>query len=132
MTKALAWLLLLANLVALGWWQGWLQSWLPSGREPERLATQVEPQRLQPVPVAELQAARASVAERCIEVGLLDEDTRQRVAAWAQGLAGVRGRALASGYRLIFPQGTPQAQIDASAAELAVIATRAPIRCTDP
>ena len=66
--KGLAWLLLLANLLALAWWQGWLDTWLPTGREPQRLAAQVQPQRLQPVPASELEAARASVAERCIEV----------------------------------------------------------------
>jgi hypothetical protein len=130
--KGLAWLLLLANLLALAWWQGWLDTWLPTGREPQRLAAQVQPQRLQPVPASELEAARASVAERCIEVGLLDEATRQRVASWAQGLAGVRSEPLVEGYRLIFAPGTPQEQINARSAELATVATRAPTPCPLP
>jgi len=130
--KGLAWLLVLANLLALAWWQGWLDTWLPTEREPRRLVGQMQPQRLQPVPVSELEAARASVAERCIQVGLLDEETRQRVAAWAQGLAGVRSEPLVSGYRLIFATGTPQEQINARSAELATVATRAPTPCPVP
>jgi len=130
--KGLAWLLVLANLLALAWWQGWLDTWLPTEREPQRLVGQMQPQRLQPVPVSELEAARASVAERCIQVGLLDEETRQRVAAWAQGLAGVRSEPLVSGYRLIFATGTPQEQINARSAELATVATRAPTPCPVP
>jgi len=122
----------LANLLALAWWQGWLDTWLPTEREPQRLVGQMQPQRLQPVPVSELEAARASVAERCIQVGLLDEETRQRVAAWAQGLAGVRSEPLVSGYRLIFATGTPQEQINARSAELATVATRAPTPCPVP
>ena len=48
MLRALAGLLLLANLVFLAWTQSWLAPWLPppgaSEREPERLRLQVRPE----------------------------------------------------------------------------------------
>jgi hypothetical protein len=49
MLRTLALLLVLANALAWAYGQGYLDPWLPasaSEREPERLARQIEPQRL--------------------------------------------------------------------------------------
>ncbi len=43
--------LLVANLIALAWWQGWLDPWAGAQRQPERFARQIEPQVLRIVPI---------------------------------------------------------------------------------
>jgi hypothetical protein len=72
MLRALAALLLLANLLFLAWTQGWLSPALPlphqGEREPERLARQLRPEAVQPVSAAAASAARAA-AGVCLEAG---------------------------------------------------------------
>ncbi len=80
MLRAVVLVLLLANLLFFGWARGWLAPALPpphSGeREPERLAAQVNPERVLVLPAkaasAAISAARAA-AIACLEAGPLGE-----------------------------------------------------------
>jgi len=77
--RALALLLLLANLGFLAWTQGWLDGVVSArargDREPERLAREFQPQRMRIVPPSEAEAAMASTtpvpagAVSCVEAG---------------------------------------------------------------
>lgn len=49
-------LLFAGNLAALAWWQGWLDEIIDSGREPARMARQLEPARLEVLPASALSA----------------------------------------------------------------------------
>ena len=76
MLRVLVLVLLLANALFFGWTQGWFApGWPPprhGEREPERLAAQVQPERIAVLPPvaasAAVQAARAA-AEVCLEAG---------------------------------------------------------------
>lgn len=135
--RALAVLLVVANLVAFAWWQGRLDQWLPDSREPERLQGQVAPEKLKVVPVERLeQAERAAAARevtdtaRCMEVVPLDEAAFARVAEWVATLGDrARGEAAPPVYRVRFA-GTPEpADLLARRAELAARAGREPGGC---
>lgn len=54
--------LLVANLLALLWWQGALDSIVASGRDPERMRQQVDADRLKVVPLERLKAANSAAA----------------------------------------------------------------------
>ena len=76
MLRALAGLLLLANLVFLAWTQSWLAPWLPppgaSEREPERLRLQVRPESvivLSPQAVSAAASAKPPVDPATHEAG---------------------------------------------------------------
>ncbi len=85
MLRALALLLLLANLGFHAWTQGWLSPWLPppaSDREPQRLAAQLHPERIvvlrdgvasAAVAAAQPAAAHEEPAALCLEAGPFDE-----------------------------------------------------------
>jgi hypothetical protein len=80
MLRAFVAALLLANLLFFGWAQGWFAPALPaphsSEREPERLAAQLNPERVVVLPAtaasAAISAARAA-AIACLEAGPLGE-----------------------------------------------------------
>jgi hypothetical protein len=80
MLRALAVALLLANLLVLGWTRGWFAPGLPAPhsteREPERLAAQLNAERVVVLPApaasAAISAARAA-AIACLEAGPLGE-----------------------------------------------------------
>jgi hypothetical protein len=78
--------LLAANLLFFGWTRGWLDTvtGLPvdAGREPQRLATQQHPERIQPLTAGAVAALTQRV---CLELGPLDGD-----AALAAALAALR------------------------------------------
>ena len=79
--------LLAANAVFFAWSRGWLDSvtGLPAegGREPQRLAAQQHPERIQPLAAS----AAAALAQRvCLELGPLDGD-----AALASAQSALRG-----------------------------------------
>lgn len=72
--------LVAANLLVLAWTQGWLAPWLAAPgatqREPERLAQQVNPERVRVLPPAaagSAVAAARSAARLCLEVGPVPE-----------------------------------------------------------
>lgn len=85
MLRALALLLLLANLGFHAWTQGWLSPWLPppgSDREPQRLAAQLHPERIAVLSDRAASAALAAAqsaapheepALLCLEAGPFDE-----------------------------------------------------------
>jgi hypothetical protein len=132
--KAIAALLVVANLVAFAWWKGWLDPWLSGAREPQRLAAQVAPEKLKVVPVSRLDrpAAPADVAEadRCLEVGPLDEAALARVAEWVATLgARARGEPVQPRYRVRFDGPMAPADLLARKSELAARAGSEPRRC---
>ncbi|HEY5632507.1 MAG TPA: hypothetical protein VIT02_01980 [Burkholderiaceae bacterium] len=67
--RALALVLLCANLAAFAWWQGWLDRWYAPQRDPGRVAAQVAPQKLRVVPLERLPRAATAGAEPCREPG---------------------------------------------------------------
>jgi hypothetical protein len=73
MLRALATLLLLANLVFFAWARGWLAPALPppeqGEREPERLAAQVRPETIQLFTPQAASAAVAAGSAVCLEAG---------------------------------------------------------------
>ncbi len=96
--RALVYALVFANLIALGWWTGVFDGFLDQQRQPERMGKQVDPERIQVVPIERLNAAPRSAvppspsfpvaladaggsgptkagddAERCLEFGPVDE-----------------------------------------------------------
>jgi len=127
--KALAWVLVLANLLALAWWQGWLERWLPSGREPGRVTQQIAPERLRVVPQERFDAAVAILRGPCLEVGPLDDVALQRVAAWGGGLTDARGEIDRPKYRLRFAATIPDDEFGARRAQLAGLSGREPTAC---
>ncbi len=48
--RALVPLLIVANGLALAWWQGWIDPWAGSERQPERLERQIKPETMQILP----------------------------------------------------------------------------------
>lgn len=128
--KALAWLLALANLLALAWWQGWLERWMPSGREPARVAGQVAPERLRVVPQERFEATLAIARGPCLEVGPLDDAALQRVAAWGGGLTDAKGELDRPSYRVRFAMTLARDELDARRSQLAGLAGREPTDCT--
>lgn len=122
-------MLVLANALALAWWQGWIDRWVPTGRDPDRLARQIAPERLAVVPLPALEAALAKANLRCLEVGPLDDATLQRLAAWAVGLPEVSGELAAPSFRIRFAPSVPDAERAARRAELAGLAGREPAAC---
>ena len=48
--RALVPLLIVANGLALAWWQGWIDPWVGSERQPARLERQIKPQTMQILP----------------------------------------------------------------------------------
>ncbi|MFX7853817.1 hypothetical protein ABTK08_19905, partial [Acinetobacter baumannii] len=68
-------LLLAANLLLFTWSRGWLYAvtGLPAeaGREPQRLAAQQHPERIQPLAAS---AVAALTQTSCLELGPLDGD----------------------------------------------------------
>lgn len=135
--KAIAALLVVANLAAFAWWKGWLDPWLSGAREPQRLAAQVAPEKLTVVPVGRLdrpaELADVAEADRCLEVGPLDEAAFARVAEWVATLGGrARGEPAQPRYRVRFAG--PMAPVDllARKSELAARAGGDPRRCAVP
>ncbi len=131
--KALAAALIVANLLALAWWQGWIDDWVPSSREPQRVARQVAPERLAVVPIERLDTAlrRLADADRCLEVGPLDDAAFARVAYWVATLGtGARGEAIPPVYRVRLGATIERADLLARRAELAATAGREPVPCT--
>jgi len=127
--KALVWVLAVANLLVLAWWQGWLVRWLPGSREPDRIARQIAPDRIRVVPLKEFDTALALARGRCLEVGPLDDATLQRVAAWGAELAGAEAELARPLYRVSFAATFPEEDLAARRAELAVLAGREPVPC---
>ncbi len=87
--RALALLLVLANLAFFIWSQGWLDGLIGSRalgeREPERMARQVEPQLLRVLPGAQGAAAMAgpTIASLCLEAGpFTPAEAEAALAAW--------------------------------------------------
>lgn len=135
--KAIAALLVVANLVAFAWWKGWLDPWLSGAREPQRLAAQVAPEKLKVVPVSRLdrpaELADVAEADRCLEVGPLDEAGLARVAEWVATLgARARGEPVQPRYRVRFAEPMAPADLLARKAELAARAGSEPRRCAVP
>ena len=87
MLRALVLLLLLLNAIFFGWTQGWLDSVIgikASGdREPERIAGQVNPERIS---LLSPQAAAALQTRSCLELGPLNGET-----ALAEAQAALQG-----------------------------------------
>lgn len=96
--RALALLLVLANLAFFIWAQGWLDGLIGSRalgeREPERMARQVEPQLLRVLPGAQGAAAMAgpTIASLCLEAGpFTPAEAEAALAQWhAQGAPAAR------------------------------------------
>ncbi len=128
--RTLALVLVLANLVALAWWQGWLDRWYAPQREPARVAAQVAPQKLRVVPLEQLQRATSSAGARCREVGPLEPAASARVASWLASLAGqVEGEQVGAGYRVRFGPVLEAESLEQRTAELAAAAGRAAVPC---
>ncbi|HEY8025851.1 MAG TPA: SPOR domain-containing protein [Burkholderiaceae bacterium] len=62
MLKFLFWTLLLANAGLFAYERGYLAAWLPDGREPERMANQLNAENVKPVPAAIAEAKPAADA----------------------------------------------------------------------
>lgn len=88
--RAFVLVLVLANILLFAYQQGWLGQWPQEGREPARVAQQVEPQALRLLTDAEVQRLReggrnsGSNAERkevaaCLELGDFAPDVAARV-----------------------------------------------------
>jgi hypothetical protein len=123
-------LLVLANLVALAWWQGWLDHWYAPQREPARVAAQVAPQKLRVVPLEQLRRATESASARCREVGPLEPAAGARVASWLAGVAGqAEGEQEGSGYRVRFGPALEAELLAQRMAELTAAAGREPVPC---
>jgi hypothetical protein len=89
MLRALALILLLANLLFFGWSQGWLDKLLSRqhpDREPERLQLETHPERLR---LLSPQAAMALQTRACLELGPLNGEDSLRAARAALGQLGV-------------------------------------------
>ncbi|WP_293504541.1 hypothetical protein [Roseateles sp.] len=85
--------LLAANALFFAWSRGWLDTvtGLPAegGREPQRLAAQVHPERIQPLAAS----AAAALAQRsCLELGPLDGDAPLAAAQAALKAAGAEAQ----------------------------------------
>lgn len=97
MLRRLVLVLLLANLGFFAWTRGWLAPWLPppaDGREPQRLAQQLHPQRIAVLSAGAASAALAAAAVAaasappeaeppvlCLEAGPFNESTAQAALA---------------------------------------------------
>jgi hypothetical protein len=121
-------LLVLANLVALAWWQGWLDRWYAPQRDPARVAAQVAPQKLRVVPLEQLR--RATESARCREVGPLEPAASARVANWLAGVAGqAEGEQVGASYRIRFGSAVEAELLAQRTAELAAAAGREAVPC---
>ena len=140
--KTLAALLVVANLVAFAWWQGLLDRWVPGSREPQRLEAQIAPERLKLVPLERLERAEraaqadaarvAADAQRCAEVGPLDEAALARVSQWVATLGeSARGEAAPPMYRVRFAGTLAPVDLQAYRTQLGARAGREPGVCTD-
>lgn len=56
-------ILVLANVLALAWWQGWVGAWMSSAGLPASASTEIAPERLRVVPPERLRTAASSGAE---------------------------------------------------------------------
>ena len=122
--------LVLANLVALAWWQGWLDRWYAPQRDPARVAAQVAPQKLRVVPLEQLQRASANAKARCLEVGPLEPAASARVASWIAGVAGqAEGEPVGAGYRVRFGSAVEAELLAQRTAELTAAAGRDAVPC---
>jgi hypothetical protein len=88
MLRAALLLLVLANGLFLAWTQGWLAPALippdQAGREPQRLALQVNPQQirvLSPAAASEAAVAAQAAQQRCLEAGPFDAAARAEAEA---------------------------------------------------
>ena len=54
--RALLFALVLANLLALAWWQGWTAAWRSPAGAPAGGAGEIAPERLRVVPIERLEA----------------------------------------------------------------------------
>ena len=89
--RAAVLLLVLANLVLFAWQHGYLGEWTPAGREPARLAQQIEPQAIRVLSETELRQLRKSAAPTatgdrvaasdCMELGDFAPEVAARVRA---------------------------------------------------
>jgi hypothetical protein len=83
--RAFVLLLVLANLVLYAWQRGWLGESIPAGREPQRLARQIDPQAIRLLTEEEArrlrEQARAAAKQElvCLELGDFDADAAARV-----------------------------------------------------
>ncbi len=101
MLKILFWVLLFTNAGLFAYENGYLAAWLPDGREPERMAHQLNPESMKPVPVAlveaktdadngdtaSAQASTRNAAHSCSEIGGFDQATAKRFDGDLQPLA---------------------------------------------
>jgi hypothetical protein len=98
MLKFLFWILLFANAGLLAYEEGYLAAWLPDGREPERMAHQLNADSMKPITVALAEAkSSADVAVEspagkpdpaaCSEVGGFDAAGAKRFESAVQTLA---------------------------------------------
>ncbi len=87
--RAVVLLLVLANLMLFAWRHGYLGEWTPAGREPARLAQQIEPQAIRVLSEAELRQLRKptsasgdrAASAACMELGDFAPDVAARVRA---------------------------------------------------
>lgn len=123
--------LVTANLLALGWWQGWTDAWWMRGGSP--VERQIAAERVRPVPQARFEAARRpSGPGTCFVLAALEPAAVERVAAWVRERAGsVEGEAIAVGYRIGFTGAPAPAEVKARLAELAALAGREPAPCAN-
>ena len=54
---------MLANVLALAWWQGWVGAWMSSAGLPASVSAEIAPDRLRVVPSERLRTAASSGAE---------------------------------------------------------------------
>ncbi len=62
--------LVLANLLALAWWQGWIDAWRASAGLVQSPPAEIAADQVRVVPVSQLQAAPAGVAEALPDRGV--------------------------------------------------------------
>ena len=55
--------LVLANVLALAWWQGWFGAWMSSAGLPASASAEIAPDRLRVVPLDRLRTAASGGAE---------------------------------------------------------------------
>ena len=99
MLKILFWVLLFTNAGLFAYENGYLAAWLPDGLEPGRMAHQLNPESMKPVPVAVVEAkggadngeaAPASAKNdttSCSEIGAFDQAAAKRFDSELQPLA---------------------------------------------
>ena len=128
--RTIALVLVLANLVALAWWQGWLDRWYAPQRDLTRVPAQISPGKLRVVPLERLERAAQAGARLCREVGPLDAAATARVSAWLAGLGGAAaGEHSGAVYRVRFDPSIDADNLKKRLAEMAAAAGRETSPC---